>query len=67
MIPIPEDIARVARAAFPRGNLYMRLRDALGLLFTDEAFAPLFAARGPMIPMASYRRTRVVCTVFRPW
>ena len=24
----------------------MRLRDALGLLFTDEALAPLFAVRG---------------------
>ena len=46
MTLIPEDTARVARAAFPRGNLYMRLRDELGLLFTDEAFVPLFAVRG---------------------
>jgi transposase len=43
---VPEETARVARAAFPRGNLYMRMRDEFGPLFTDTAFAPLFAARG---------------------
>ncbi len=44
--PVPEETARVARAAFPRGNLYLRMRDALGPLFTDDSFAPLFPARG---------------------
>src|SRR5262245_60557164 len=44
--PVPEGPARVARAAFPRGNVYLRLRDELGPVFTDDAFAPLFAARG---------------------
>jgi transposase len=44
--PVPESTARVARAAFPRGNVYLRLRDELGPLFTDDAFAPLFAVRG---------------------
>jgi len=24
--PIPEDARRIARAAFPKGNLYMRMR-----------------------------------------
>ena len=43
---VPEETARVARAAFPRGNLYMRMRDEFGPIFTDAAFAPLFAARG---------------------
>ena len=43
---VPEETARVARAAFPRGNLYMRMRDEFGPIFTDTAFAPLFAARG---------------------
>jgi hypothetical protein len=27
---VPSETARVARAVFPRGNLYMRLRDELG-------------------------------------
>lgn len=44
--PVPDDTARVARAAFPRGHLYLRLRDDLGALFSDEAFAPLFPTRG---------------------
>src|SRR5215203_3418217 len=37
---------RRARAAFPKGCLAMRARDALGPLFTDEQFAALFPARG---------------------
>jgi transposase len=44
--PVPAETARVARAAFPDGNIYVRMRDALGSLYEDEAFAPLFPARG---------------------
>jgi transposase len=44
--PVPEGTARVARAAFPQGNVYLRLRDDLGTVYTDDAFAPLFAVRG---------------------
>ena len=36
--PIPEMTARIAKAAFPKGNLYMRLRDELGTLYADEDF-----------------------------
>ena len=36
----------VARAAFPRGNPYMRLRDILGTVFTDQQFAALFPSHG---------------------
>src|SRR3954471_10955003 len=39
------DVTRCS-AAFPKGCLAMRARDALGLLFTDEQFTALFAARG---------------------
>ena len=39
---IPEDIVRVARASFPRGGRYMRLRDELGAVFDDARFAGLF-------------------------
>lgn len=38
---IPEETMRVARAAFPQGNAYLTLRDALGTIFADEDFAPL--------------------------
>jgi transposase len=44
--PIPEDTVRVARAAFPKGSVYIRMRDALGLIYRDSAFAPLFPSRG---------------------
>ena len=44
--PVPEETARIARAAFPKGNGYLRLRDELGSLYTDEAFADLFPTHG---------------------
>jgi transposase len=43
---IPEETARVARAAYPKGNLYMHMRDALGTIYQDESFAHLFPANG---------------------
>ena len=43
---IPEATMRVARAAFPHGNAYLTMRDALGTIFTDTGFAPLFPSRG---------------------
>jgi transposase len=43
---VPEDTARVARAAFPRGTAWIRLRDELGTIYRDESFAPLFSDRG---------------------
>ena len=43
---VPEDTARVARAAFPKGNPYLRLSDELGPLYTDQQFAALFPTRG---------------------
>lgn len=43
---IPEETARVAHAAYPKGTLAMRLRDALGGIYRDEQFAALFAERG---------------------
>src|SRR4051812_16639686 len=44
--PVPDHTARVAHAAFPRGNPYLRLRDDLGTLFGDTDFADLYPRRG---------------------
>ena len=44
--PVSEETARVARAAFRRGNPYVRLRDELGSVYTDVDFADLFPQRG---------------------
>ena len=49
--PVPEDTARVAHAAFPKGHPYLTFRDALGTIFPDEDFAALFPAWGqPSFP-----------------
>src|SRR5215208_6229794 len=44
--PIPEETARVARAAFPDGSLYVRMREELDVIYADEDFADLFPTRG---------------------
>ncbi len=43
---IPEDTARVARAAFPKGNRYLQLRDTFGQLFVSSDFRHLFHPEG---------------------
>lgn len=44
--PIPADTQRIAQAAFPKGNLYMRMRDELGEIYQDASYAELFPGRG---------------------
>ncbi len=44
--PVPDDTARIARAAFRRGNLCLLLRDQLGAVFDDAGFADLYPKRG---------------------
>lgn len=43
---VPEETTRVAHAAFPKGSTFMRMRDELGAIFSDEQFAALFSNRG---------------------
>lgn len=51
MQPVPEGTARVARAAFPKGNAYLTLRDQVGTIFHDEDFLDLYPADGqPGLP-----------------
>ena len=45
-LPVSDKTRRIARAAFPEGNVYIRMRDALGAIYQDQLFAPLFSARG---------------------
>lgn len=42
---VPEETAQVARAAFPKGNPYLTLRDELGVIYEDRAFALLFSSQ----------------------
>ena len=43
---VPEETAQVARAAFPKGNVCMRMRDEIGTLYEDTDFAALYPQRG---------------------
>lgn len=43
---VPPDTEAVARAAFPKGNIYILLRDNLGSIYSDVDFAALFSQRG---------------------
>lgn len=44
--PIPEQTVQVAHAAFPKGNIYLRIRDVFGSIYQDASFASLFAPQG---------------------
>ena len=44
--PVPEQTVLVARAAFPKGNLYLTLRDEIGTLYSDIDFAALYPTHG---------------------
>jgi transposase len=49
--PVPPDTARVARAAFPKGNIYMKLRERVGTIIDDTDFVALFSKEGaPGLP-----------------
>jgi transposase len=56
--PVPDETRRVARAAFPKGNVYIRMRDALGAISHDQFVAPLIPTRGQ--PAASPWRIALV-------
>ena len=43
---VPEETVRVARAAYPKGNICMKMRDTLGTIYQDESFAHLFPHNG---------------------
>ena len=40
--PVPDATAAATEAAFPKGNRYMRMRDELGVFFSDQDFAQLY-------------------------
>lgn len=44
--PVPEMTRTVAQAAFPKGNVYMQMRDELGSIYTDDLFVELYSDEG---------------------
>lgn len=59
--PVPEETSRVARAAFPKGNLYLTLRDEIGTLYSDFDFAALYPTHGQ--PTVSPWRLALICVM----
>ena len=43
---IPPDTMRVAQSAFPKGNIYLKMRDKLGVFYSDKDFTSLFSQKG---------------------
>lgn len=43
--PGPAETARIARAVYPKGNIYMHMRAVLGSIDADEDVADLFRPR----------------------
>ncbi len=41
--PIPALTKEIAHKAFPKGNLYMTIREELGTFYDDEDFAELYS------------------------
>ena len=44
--PRPAETARIAHAAFPKGQSYLAAADALGEIVTDDVCGALFPRRG---------------------
>ena len=59
--PVPEETSRVARAAFPKGNIYLQIRDTLGSIYIDEDFADLFSVKGQ--PAQSPWQLALICVM----
>jgi transposase len=47
MIPdVPVEMVRVVRAVFPKGTIYIDLRETLGTIYQDKLFADVYPDRG---------------------
>jgi transposase len=59
--PVPPETVIVARAAFPKGNIYLQIRDTLGSIYLDSDFSDLFALQGQ--PAQSPWRLALICVM----
>jgi transposase len=60
---IPENTKATAQAAFPKGNIYMKMRDELKIVYRDEDFTALFPKVGQPAE-APWRLTLVLIMQF---
>ncbi len=59
--PIPPLTKEIAHKAFPKGNLYMTLRDKLGTFYDDNDFAELYSSEGQ--PALHPGRLALICVL----
>ncbi len=59
--PVPEETERIARAAFPKGNIYITMRNEIGTLYNDQDFEALFPTHGQ--PAFSPWRLALTCVM----
>lgn len=59
--PIPPLTSEIAHKAFPKGNLYMTLRDELGTFYDDNDFAELYSSEGQ--PALHPGRLALICVM----
>ena len=59
---IPAETERVARAAFPKGSLIMRIADEIGRLMTDRELAQLV----PNVGQSALAPSRLLMTTIVP-
>lgn len=59
--PIPSLTKEIARKAFPKGNIYMTLRDELGTFYDDNDFAQLYSSEGQ--PALHPGRLALICVM----
>jgi transposase len=59
--PIPPLTQKIAHKAFPKGNLYMTLRDELGTFYDDNDFAELYSSEGQ--PALHPGRLALICVM----
>ncbi|HEX3523728.1 MAG TPA: IS1182 family transposase [Stellaceae bacterium] len=61
MNTVPEETTRIARAAYPKGNIYLQLRDEFGTIYEDKQFVDLYPRRGQ--PAEAPWRLALVCVM----
>ena len=59
--PVPLTTRQVAQAAFPKGNLYLTMRDEIGTLYSDWDFETLFPTDGQ--PAICPWRLALICVM----
>ena len=62
---VPAETVRVARASFPKGNIYMKMYDELGTLYKDKDFVDVFPVRCGQSAISPARLALITICIYR--